>query len=95
VCMHVSSITCSSSGGATQTALGTLRAYNVNILKFLQPEDDSLTFRNRASYIRIGQAHRYPTNTPFYVFFQQIYVLNFLNMLHTLNFFLFKMPFIS
>jgi hypothetical protein len=29
----------------------------------------------------IGQAHRYPPNTPFYVFFQQIYVL------HTLLFF--------
>jgi hypothetical protein len=43
----------------------------------------------------IGQAHRYPPNTPFYIFFQQIYVLNFLNMLHTLHFFLFKMPFIS
>jgi hypothetical protein len=32
----------------------------------------------------LGQAHRYPPTTPFYVFFQQIYVLNFLNMLHTL-----------
>jgi hypothetical protein len=42
----------------------------------------------------IGRAHRYPPNTPFYIFFQQIYVLNFLNMLHT-PFFLFKMPFIS
>jgi hypothetical protein len=31
----------------------------------------------------IGRAHRYPSNTPFYIFFQQIYVLNFLNMLHT------------
>jgi hypothetical protein len=27
-----------------------------------------LTFRNRASYM-LGQAHRYPPNTPFYVFF--------------------------
>jgi hypothetical protein len=53
-----------------------------------------LTFRNRASYM-LGQAHRYPPNTPFYVFFQQIYVLNFLNMLHTLHFLLFKMLFIS
>jgi hypothetical protein len=44
-----------------------------------------LTFRNRASYI--GQAHCYPPNTPFYIIFQQIYVLNFLNMLHTLRFF--------
>jgi hypothetical protein len=34
-----------------------------------------------------GQAHRYPPNTQFYMFFQQIYVLNFLNMLHTLYFF--------
>jgi hypothetical protein len=30
-----------------------------------------------------------------YIFIQQIYVLNILNMLHTLRFFLFKMPFIS
>jgi hypothetical protein len=35
----------------------------------------------------IGQAHRYPPNTPFYIFLQQIYVLNFLNMLHALRFF--------
>jgi hypothetical protein len=35
----------------------------------------------------MGRAHRYPPNTPFYVFFQQIYVLNFLNMLHILRFF--------
>jgi hypothetical protein len=34
----------------------------------------------------IGQAHRYPPNTPFYIFFQQIYVQNFLNMLHILRF---------
>ena len=43
----------------------------------------------------IGRAHRYPPNTPFYIFFQQIYALNFLNRLQTLRFFLFKMPFIS
>ena len=30
-----------------------------------------------------------------FLFIQQIYVLNILNMLHTLHFFLFKMPFIS
>jgi hypothetical protein len=30
--LHVSNITCSSSGGATQTALGLLRAYNVSWL---------------------------------------------------------------
>jgi hypothetical protein len=35
----------------------------------------------------IGQASRYPPNTPFYIFFQQKYTLNFLNMLHTLRFF--------
>jgi hypothetical protein len=40
----------------------------------------------------IGRAHRYPPNTPFYELFQQIYILNFLNMLHTLRFFLFKIP---
>jgi predicted acetyltransferase len=55
----------------------------------------SLTFRNRSSYTYIVRAHRYPPNTPFYVFFQQVYILNFLNMLHTLHLFLFKMPFIS
>ena len=42
----------------------------------------------------IGRANHYPPNTPFSIFFQQIYVLNFLNM-HTLRFFLFKMPLIS
>jgi hypothetical protein len=30
-----------------------------------------------------------------FLFIQQIYILNILNMLHTLRFFLFKMPFIS
>jgi hypothetical protein len=46
--------------------------------------------RNLASYM-LGRLHRYPPNTPFYIFFQQLYVLNFLNMLHTLRFYLFKM----
>jgi hypothetical protein len=41
-----------------------------------------LTFRNLASYM-LGWPHRYPPNTPFYIFFQQLYVLNFLNVLHT------------
>jgi hypothetical protein len=31
----------------------------------------------------IGRAHRYPPNTPFYIFFHQIYVLDFLKMLHS------------
>jgi hypothetical protein len=52
------------------------------------------TFRNRASYM-LGRAHRYPPKTSFYIFFQQIYIQNFLNMLHTLRFFHFKMPFLS
>jgi hypothetical protein len=43
---------------------------------------EELTFRHLASYM-LGQAHRYPPKTPFYIFFQQIYVQNFLNMLHT------------
>jgi hypothetical protein len=43
----------------------------------------------------IGRAHRYPPNTPFYIFLKQIYILNLLNMLNTLSFLLFKMSFIS
>jgi hypothetical protein len=44
----------------------------------------------------IGRANRYPPNTPIYIFFQQISVQNFLNMLHNLRFFfLFKMPLTS
>jgi hypothetical protein len=35
-----------------------------------------LTFRNLAFYV-LGRPHRYPPNTPFYIFFQQLYVLNF------------------
>jgi len=31
----------------------------------------------------------------FYIFIQQIYVLNILNMVYTLHFFLFKMQFVS
>jgi hypothetical protein len=52
-----------------------------------EEQKQALTFMNRASCVLyIGQAHCYPPNTPFYIFFQQIYVLNFLNMLHTLRF---------
>jgi hypothetical protein len=58
------------------------------------PKRWHLTFRNPASYIKDG--HTTTLNTPhFLYFFQQIHVLNFLNMLNTLHFFLFKMPFIS
>jgi len=39
--------------------------------------------------------HSYPPDVQFYIFIQQIYVLNILNMLHNPRFFLFKFPFIS
>jgi len=39
--------------------------------------------------------HRYPPDAAFYIFIQQIYILNILNMLHNLRFFSSKMPFIS
>jgi hypothetical protein len=54
----------------------------------------NLTFRNRAS-LHIVRAHRYHPNTPFYIFFQQIYEINIFKMLHNLCSFLFKMSFIS
>jgi hypothetical protein len=55
-----------------------------------------VTFNLYETYaLYIGRAHWYPPNTPFYIFFQQIYVLNFWNMPHTLRFFLFKILFIS
>ena len=41
-----------------------------------------------------GRAYRYFPDTPFYIFFQQIQVINILNMLHTLCFSPCKMPFI-
>jgi hypothetical protein len=54
----------------------------------------SLTFRNPASYIKDG--HTATFNTPYvsYLFNKYTYWI-FVNMLHTLHFFLFKMPFIS
>jgi hypothetical protein len=39
-------------------------------------------FRHLASYM-LGRAHRYPPKPPFYIFFQQIYLQNILNTLHT------------
>jgi hypothetical protein len=45
-----------------------------------------LTFRDRASYIY--DRHTATLQTPHFIFFfQQIYVLNFLNVLHYLRFF--------
>jgi hypothetical protein len=53
----------------------------------------ALTFRNLASYIWDG--HKITLYMPHFIFIQQISVLNILNMLYNLHFFLFKMPFIS
>ena len=53
-----------------------------------------LTFSRLTTYIYVVP-HRWHPDVAFYIFIQQIYVLNILNMLHTLRFFLFKMPFIS
>ena len=39
--------------------------------------------------------HRKPLNVTLYIFIQQIYVLNILNMVYTLRLFLFKMQFVS
>jgi hypothetical protein len=64
------------------------------VFLFVTQYCECLTFRNPASYIYDG--HTATHNTPhFLYFFQQKHVLNFLNLLHTLHFFLFKMPFIS
>jgi hypothetical protein len=53
-----------------------------------------LTLRNRASYTKDG--HTATLQTPHFIyFFQQIYVLNFVNMLHTLRFYIFKVLSIS
>ena len=54
----------------------------------------SLTFSRLMTYIYVVP-HRWLPDVAFYIFIQHIYVLNILNMLHTLRFFLFKMPFIS
>jgi hypothetical protein len=54
----------------------------------------TLTFRNPASYKKDG--HTATLNTPHFLYFFNKYTYwIFLNMLHTLQFFLFKMPFIS
>ena len=52
-----------------------------------------LTFRNLASCIQDGR--KITLQMPHFIFIQQISVLNILNMLYNLHFFLFKMPFIS
>ena len=52
-----------------------------------------LTFRNLASRIQDGR--KITLWMPHFIFIQQISVLNILNMLYNLHYFLFKMPFIS
>jgi hypothetical protein len=54
----------------------------------------TLTFSHLMTYIYVIP-HRKPPDVAFYIFIQQICVLNILNMLHTLRFFLFKIPFVS
>jgi len=43
----------------------------------------------------IGRTAPLPLNLSFYIFIQQTYVLNILNVVYTLRFFLFKMQFVS
>ena len=59
-----------------------------------EPLGKILTLSCRTTYIYVVPHHQ-PPDVAFYIFIQQIYVQNILNMLHTLRFFLFKMPFIS
>ena len=42
-----------------------------------------------------GRTAPLTSKVAFYIFIQQIYVLNILNMVYTLRFFLFKMQFVS
>ena len=42
-----------------------------------------------------GRAAPLTSKVAFYIFIQQIYVLNILNMVYTLRFFLFEMQFVS
>ena len=43
----------------------------------------------------IGRTAPLTSKVSFYIFIQQIWVLNILNMFYTLRFFLFKMQFVS
>jgi hypothetical protein len=62
--------------GVGSVLQGVRENYVMSRLTFMEP-----------CVVYIGRAYRYPPNTPFFIFFQQIYVLNILNMLHTLLFF--------
>ena len=61
-----------------------------------QPIDQSsVTFKlSEPCVLYIGRAHRYPPNTPFYIFSTNIRTEFFKHAAHS-PFFLFKMPFIS
>jgi len=67
-----------------RTTQGTLRGQNAEFFNHLTPNDH---FNGRTAPLTYRSC--------ILLFIQQIYVLNILNMLHTLFFFLFKMPFIS
>jgi hypothetical protein len=70
-----------------------------------KPELSRLTFKNMIIFFIVNHltpnGHFSGRTAPLtyrcciFLFIEQIYVLNILNMLHTLRFFLFKMPFIS
>ena len=47
------------------------------IIMYLVPLIRSVFNLQEPCVLYIGRAHRYPPNTAFYIFFQQIYVLNF------------------
>ena len=74
--------------GVTRFLLG-----NVVLRMNLLSEHDELTFRNLAFYTQDGR--KITLWMPYFIFIQQMSVLNILNMLYNLHFFLFKMPFIS
>jgi hypothetical protein len=72
--------------GKARLQVKEIKQYQKKWLNHVQRDTYCITFRNLASYM-LGRAQRYPPKPPFYIFFQQIYVQNFLNMLHTLRFF--------
>ena len=86
------------------------RSVNKRIIVKRTPIAHLLSFHTTASTIVIIQAYTFithlnpndpyrgrtaPLNVAFYIFIQQIKVLNILNMVYTLRFFLFKMQFVS
>ena len=51
--------------------------------------------KNKGSYPYRGRNAPLTSKVAFYIFIQQIYLLNILNMIYALRFFLFKMQFVS